>query len=34
MSTRFRATRRDPERYRCMFCERVFLLGELELTSP
>jgi len=33
MVTHFKATRRDPGRYRCMFCERVFLLGELELTS-
>ncbi len=33
MVTRFRATRRDPGKYRCIFCERVFFLGELELVS-
>ena len=33
MNTRFRATRRDPGKYRCIFCERVFFLGELELVS-
>jgi aspartate carbamoyltransferase regulatory subunit len=31
--TCFKATRRDPGKYRCMFCERVFFLGELELLS-
>ena len=31
MVTRFQATRRDPGKYRCMYCERVFFLGELEL---
>ncbi|MBM4371933.1 MAG: aspartate carbamoyltransferase regulatory subunit [Deltaproteobacteria bacterium] len=31
--TGFRATRRDPGRYRCVYCERVFLLGELELIT-
>jgi aspartate carbamoyltransferase regulatory subunit len=33
MVTRFQATRRDPGKYRCMYCERVFFLGELELFS-
>jgi len=33
MGARFKATRRDPGKYRCMFCERVFFLGELELVS-
>ena len=32
MTTCFKATRRDPGKYRCMFCERVFFLGELELS--
>jgi aspartate carbamoyltransferase regulatory subunit len=32
MRTHFKATRRDPHLYRCVFCERVFPLSELEMT--
>ena len=30
LTAHFKATRRNPERYRCLFCERVFGLAELE----